>query len=213
MSLVAIIYLMSDPNPKYKMLAWTLVGWCGMQFAEALIWSQDAKNTLLNRLVTLIVIPLVLMMQPLGSLIGSFHDTPWKDSLPEKKTFTKLYSLLVVIVVLVWIFHNVQRYHTIKSDQHHLYWQISSNPVTNFNIIRFLIWGIMIIIPILKYWNGSYVEILIINSVGFAAFIYAINKFDIFGLMNDSASSIWCYYTSYSAILFSALKFFRVLDV
>ena len=58
-SLICIIYLIKSNIPKFQYLGSVLIGWCVMQFAEALIWMTDpTKCTTINRLLTIILIPI-----------------------------------------------------------------------------------------------------------------------------------------------------------
>ena len=96
-SLVAIIYLLSSGIPKFQYLGVVLIGWCAMQFVEGLIWMTDPRKcTLINKLLTIFIIPVVLLLQPLGSVWGSLYIEPWK----ENKEFIINYTLILTIVFL-----------------------------------------------------------------------------------------------------------------
>ena len=75
LSLFAIIYLLTSGIPHFQWIALILVGWCGMQFDELLLWLTNPKKgcTIWNKLITVTLIPLVLILQPLGSLYGSLY--------------------------------------------------------------------------------------------------------------------------------------------
>lgn len=73
-SFIAIVLLMYSNIPHFKWIAFTLVGWCAMQFAELLLWLTNPRKscTTANKIITLTIVPLVLCLQPLGVLLGSF---------------------------------------------------------------------------------------------------------------------------------------------
>ena len=98
----AIFFLYNSNIPKFKWIACALLGWCGMQFAEALLWATNPsadseKCSPLNKLITLTIIPLVLMGQPLGSLWGSLYITPWNKSSSIRKNVLIFYTILKLL--------------------------------------------------------------------------------------------------------------------
>ena len=101
-SLVAIIYLLSSGIPHFKWIACALIGWCSMQFAELLLWLTKPRKecTIWNKIITLTLIPIVLMLQPLGALWGSIYAIPWNKSSPFRKNFMIYYTIFVVLLVL-----------------------------------------------------------------------------------------------------------------
>ena len=91
-SLIAIIYLLTSGIPKFQYLGTVLIGLCGMQFAEALLWmTNPEKCTLTNRLITLILIPIVLALQPLGCVWGSLYLETWE----KNKEFIIFYTIFI----------------------------------------------------------------------------------------------------------------------
>jgi len=43
-SFISIVYLLSSNIPHYQWLAIALIGWCGMQFDELLLWMTDPRK-------------------------------------------------------------------------------------------------------------------------------------------------------------------------
>ena len=88
-SLVAIIVLFTSNVPHFKWIAMILVGWCGMQFAEMLLWLTNPRKscTPMNKLITFTLIPLILLSQPLLAIFGSFFVKPWSKCSQNRRLF------------------------------------------------------------------------------------------------------------------------------
>ena len=103
-SLISIIYLLSSRIPHFQWIAISLIGWCGMQFAELCIWmtnpSTSKKCNIWNKVFTMTLIPLALLLQPLGSLWGSLFVTPWKKSSSFRKKMIIFYSFFILLAIL-----------------------------------------------------------------------------------------------------------------
>jgi len=173
-----------------------VIGWCAMQFAEALLWMTDPKKcTLSNRLITLMLIPFVLALQPLGCVWGSLFFKSWN----ENKNFIIAYTFFVIFLlfmfrhVLVPMLFEYKNCTTITPNGH-LDWttnaSINYNKINIYSVITTFAWCFVIAYPLLKYWNVSRLwHFYIIPLIGL--FI---------GLFTDSVGSIWCYITSYGSI-------------
>lgn len=200
-SAAAIVYLLSSGIPHYKWLGITLIGWCGMQFAEYLLWTTnpDISCTKMNIFITLTLIPLVLILQPVGSMLGSLFVIPWSKSGDMRKTSIVLFVLINIF--LVWYFHlrDIQRNCTIVSQEGHLNWNTTKYyPLDNlepFSVFIYFVWAIIIGLPMLLYWNKSWIFMSLILTMPIFGFIY--------GLNTDSKASLWCYYTSYTSYIAS----------
>ena len=101
MSLFAIIYLLTSNIPHFQWIGIILIGWCGMQFAELLLWLTDPRKgcTMWNKIITMTLIPFALILQPLGSLFGSLYVIPWNKSSDLRKNFIIFYSLFVIYLL------------------------------------------------------------------------------------------------------------------
>ena len=88
-SFVSIVYLLSSNIPHYQWLGILLIGWCGMQFDELLLWLTEPQKecTKTNEIITMTLIPFTLVSQPLFSLWGSLIVFPWKTSSNLRKQF------------------------------------------------------------------------------------------------------------------------------
>jgi len=197
-SFVAIVYLLSSGIPHYQWFAILLLGWRGMQFAEYLLWSTNPRKgcTETNRAITLTLIPLALVLQPLGSLFGSLLVIPWNKSSAFRKQFIVWFSLACIIGVYYFHYYDIYTSCTRETTEGHLYWHTAKfKPEEMYlplNLILYFGWAIAIVMPLLLYWKKSwlFMSLIIIMPV-----VGLIN-----GLRSDSKASIWCYYTSYSSI-------------
>jgi hypothetical protein len=213
-SLIAIIYLLTSGIPKFQYLGVVLIGWCIMQFAEALLWmTYPKKCTLTNKLITLILIPIVLALQPLGPVWGSLFLEPWE----KNKKFIILYTIFIISILFIQR-HIINKYFfkykdcTIITPDGHLDWStsvpsVSSNKFNIFTIFLMIIWCGIIAYPLFKFWNGKRLwPFYIIPLCGL--FI---------GFFTDSPASIWCHITSYGSLsaivlLFLHKRGIKILD-
>lgn len=210
-SLIAIISLLLSGNPNFKWLAIVLIGWCGMQFVEFLLWltnpekmseegpeegpeegHEDNKCSEWNNLISVSLVPLVLILHPLGPLFGSLFVIPWNKSSIFRKYFFFLFSLFIISSI-VYFYDNPNKCTTVTL-QGHLWW--SSNKVdvnTPVGTIILYSWAFLIILPFLLFWDKNFI------IIGLFVFIPLLGLFyDRY--YTDSKGSIWCYYTSYSSI-------------
>ena len=213
LSLVAIIYLLSSGVPHFQWIAIILIGWCGMQFDEFLLWSTNPRKgcTIWNKIITLTLIPIVLMLQPLGSLYGSLYAIPWNKSSDFRKNFIIYYSIFIVLAILLYTFINPYKFCTIVTPRGHLHWGTSKYiEYDTFSYIIYFIWAFLIILPLILFWNINNLPIFLLTITPLFGFVY--------GLYTDGKPSIWCYYTSYSSIvaiillLLYQLKIFDVIN-
>jgi hypothetical protein len=208
-SLFAIIYLLTTNIPHFQWIGITLIGWCGMQFDELLLWLTEPRKgcNIWNKLITMTLIPLVLMLQPLGSLFGSFYVIPWNKSSDFRKNFTIYYSIFIILAVSFAHLYKPEKICTTVTKEGHLYWHTSKNWIktknidTYFSKFIYFLWAFLIILPICIFWNKSYLLpllIVVIPTFGFFT-----------GLTTDSRASIWCHYTSYTSIIASIALFLQ----
>lgn len=192
-SLTAIIILLTSGVPHFQWLGVILIGWCGMQFDELLLWLTDPQKgcTTANKLITLTLIPLVLILQPLGSILGSFFVKPWNECSQTRKLFIVMYSLLIIVCMLYVFFREKQTLCTTVTPDGHLNWWLKKSLHTS-KFLYFL-WAVAIILPLLLLWDASYKLIFIICLLPLFGYYY--------GLKTDSKASIWCYYTSFTSIV------------
>lgn len=194
----AIVYLLSSGIPHYQYLGVLLIGWCGMQFAEYLLWSTNpAKGcTPMNKLITLTLIPFVLVFQPLGSLWGSLFIKPWNESTPQRKQFLVGYSALVTLAISYFTYYKRFKSCTIVTNQYHLHWHTYKYIPKDRSYGYYLLWMVTIVLPVFMYWDKSWVFLVIFILAPLYGYFY--------GWFSDSKASLWCYYTSYTSIIAAA---------
>ena len=211
LSLSAIMYLLSSGVPHFQWIAAILIGWCGMQFDELLLWSTNPRKrcTVWNKIITLTLIPIVLMLQPLGSLFGSLYVIPWNKSSEFRKKFIIYYSIFIVLAVLAVTFINPYKLCTIVTPKGHLHWNTSKHDEYNsYGYAIYFVWAFLITLPLVLFWNINNLPIILLAITPLFGFLY--------GLYTDGKPSIWCYYTSYSsivAIILLALYQLKIFDV
>jgi len=196
-SLVAIIVMLRSNVPHFKWIGLIMVGWCGMQFAELLLWLTNPRKscTPMNKLITLTIIPLVLLSQPLCALLGSFFVKPWSACNDKRKLFIVAYSVVVTFLLLVYFYKDAEKYCTTVTPEGHLHWWLTkfTPKYETDNLIQYYMWLFLISFPIFTLWDISYKAIIAICILPLLGFIY--------GLRTDSKGSIWCHYTSYTSII------------
>jgi hypothetical protein len=200
MSFIAIVYLLSSGIPHFQWIGILLIGWCGMQFAELLLWMTKPRTqcTLWNKIITLTLIPLVLALQPLGSLWGSLYVIPWNKSTDFRKNFILFYSIFIVLAVCWSQFYDISKTCTTVTPQGHLHWNTTPYvKYNNYNYFVYFLWGFMISLPLIMFWNANMIMVLLLILIPLFGFIY--------GIYHDGKPSIWCYYTSYTSIVASVL--------
>lgn len=194
-SLFAIIYLLRSNIPHFQWIAIGLIGWCGMQFAELLLWLTDPRKgcTIWNKIITLTLIPLILVLQPLGFLWGSLYETSWNKSSDIRKKIMIFYSIFIILVVSSCFYYKPYKICTTVSESGYLYWQTSKYGYTISDISFYFVWALLILLPLIVFWRKHYTVILLVLLIPTFGFFT--------GLKTDSRGSIWCYYTSYSSII------------
>jgi len=204
LSLFSIIYLLSSGIPHFQWIGITLIGWCGMQFAELLLWSTNPIKscTLMNKIITLTLIPLVLVMQPLGSLFGSLYVTPWLKSSLFRKRFIIIYSLLICLCIYYNNFYNIFKTCTTVTPKGHLYWGTAPySSYGSYDYFIYFLWCFLIVLPFITFWNKSFLILKLLYIAPLFGFLY--------GLYTDGKPSIWCYYTSYTSFTAIILLFLQ----
>ena len=192
-SLVAIVLMFRSNVPHFKWIGAIMIGWCGMQFAEMLLWLTNPRKscTTMNKLITFTLIPLVLVSQPLSALFGSFFVKPWSACSQNRKLFIVGYSVVAALVLLLHFFGNRVKDCTTVTAEGHLNWWLSN--YTGSKPIAYTLWLIIIALPIFILWDISYKVVVALSIMPAFGFIY--------GLKTDSKGSIWCHYTSYTSII------------
>jgi hypothetical protein len=199
-SLIAVIVLLQSNVTHFKWIALSLVGWCVMQFNELLLWLTNPRKecTDANKFITLVLTPLVILLQSLGTVLGSFFVKPWKECSENRKLFIVVYSLVVTFGLLFLFFRKIEKTCTVVTKSGHLHWLLTKyipSTSTDYDykyLMLYSIWFIVTLIPFLL-WDVSYKIIIVLCIMPIVGFFY--------GLKTDSAASIWCHYSSYTSIV------------
>jgi hypothetical protein len=206
LSLFAIVYLLSSQIPHFKWIGVGLIGWCGMQFAELLLWLTNPRKecTLWNKIITMTLVPIFLILQPLGFLLGSLFVIPWDKSSDMRKKFLILFPLCIILIVSYKFWYKPVKTCTTVTENGHLFWLLTKNSygwiITKYiDTIVYFVYFFLIVLPLLMFWNKKYTIVALITITPLFAFIY--------GLRTDSRGSIWCYYTSFTSIISIAILF------
>lgn len=210
-SLIAIIILFSSNIPHFKWIAMIIVGWCGMQFAELLLWLTNPRKscTMMNKVITVTLIPLVLILQVWGPLFGSFFVKPWPQCSKNRKLFIIFFAIISSLMMIIVNYSKREKYCAVVTNEGHLHWwPWLYSPNKNYKLGYHYLWLLFTVFPVFMLWNVSYKAIITISIIPLLGFFY--------GFTTDSSASIWCYYTSYTAIvsiLVYALYKFKIYNI
>lgn len=206
MSLVSILILLKSNIKNFKFLAFTLIGWCAMQFTEGLLWLTEPRKECsnINKFLTMVFIPATLIMQPLGSVYGYHYVNNFKLNSNEKIIST-IFSLFVIVLMIGWL-NKPYNYSncTVVTNSGHLYWSGKyPGDAWNLKMLPYVdaVLALIIILPILSYFGfnkKNLKESILTYILLFSIPLYGIYK----GLRSDSNASVWCNITSYSSLWF-----------
>lgn len=195
LSFISIIVLFSSNVPHFKWIALILISWCSMQVGELLLWLTNPRKscTPMNKLITLTLIPLILLSQPLLVIFGSFFVKPWSTCSQNRRMLILGYCIIASIVFLYYFFENPTKYCTTVTKQGHLNWLLKNSEDPRYEMpYGYYSWIVVGIGSALLLWDISYKALVALFLIPLIGFIYSLNT--------DSKSSIWCYYSSYSAV-------------
>ena len=195
LAFISIAILFSSNVPHFKWIALMMTGWCSMQVAELLLWLTNPRKscTTINKVITLTLIPLILVSQPILPILGSFFVKPWSQCSQNRRMLIVGYSIAISAVFLYYFFHNPTKYCTIVTPQGHLQWFLKNSENIELEMpYGYHIWVLILAIPAMLLWNISYKALFVVLLFPLFGFIY--------GLTTDAKDSIWCYYSSFSAI-------------
>ena len=192
-SFFAIVYLLSSGQIYYQWLGIVLIGWCGMQFDELLLWLTEprTKCTKWNEIITMTLIPMTLIAQPVFGLWGSLYVLPWSKTSNLRKQFMIFYTLLCTLIIYFIHFYKPDKTCTTVTEDGHLNW--ATTKYVRDTAIFTPLWAIIISLPILLFWKKNYMLLLLLGILPTIGYQY--------GKYTDSQGSIWCYYTSYASII------------
>jgi hypothetical protein len=177
-----------------------------MQFAEMLLWMTNPQDgcSKWNVIISLTLIPLALMLQPLGGMFGSFFVIPWNESSIFRKWFTILFTIITVASISYLHLYKPEEVCTTITPKGHLFW--TKDKINHHNesyyILMHGIWFIYIMLPFLIFWNKSIIFPLLLLLTPVFGFLYGHFK-------SDSRGSIWCFYTSFTSIIATLFLFLK----
>jgi hypothetical protein len=173
-------YLLRRDNPRLKWSGVALMGITAMQWVEGALWLDGpAPDGFVNQLLTIGLIPLALLAQAWGPLLGSLF----------RLAFYLLLLLGLSIVVVARV--KYQPTYTQVTPQGHLNWWSPRNPPV-FSPWAYGLWAIVIGAPFLLWWRPFWQSLLIVSwGWWWATLSY---------LVTDSAASHWCFFVSFYAV-------------
>lgn len=194
-SFASILYLLTSNIPYFQWIGIALLGWCGMQFDELLLWLTNPRKkcTNWNKIITMTLIPFTLLAQVLCPLWGSLFVYPWKKLSQPTKQFMIFSTIIFTIIIYFVHYYKPSRTCTVVSDQGHLNW-ILNDYVHHNNVLPYL-WFILIVMPFLLFWKKRILLPLLLTILPAIGIQY--------GRYTDAQGSVWCYYTSYTSIIAS----------
>ncbi len=194
----AAAYLLRRNHPRLKWGAVALMGITAMQWVEGFLWLDGPRlHGALNQLLTIGLIPLALLAQAWGPLLGSTFDQPVR---PRRWSFFLLLTLGLTFVVVARLIHHPTSSQV--TPQGHLNWWSSQNPPV-FAAWAYGLWAVIIGAPFLLWWRPVWQALLIV-SWGWA---WAVVGF----WLTDSAASYWCFFVVFYAA-FTLIYAFMVTD-
>lgn len=140
------------------------------------------------------LIPTVLILQPVGALLGSLFVIPWSKSSDIRKNFLILYPALIIALVCVKHFYKPEKVCTTVTPGGHLFWRTVNHENSPLDMVQYVIWSTLIMLPLLIFWDKSFAVIVLLCVLPIFGFNYGF-------LTSDSRGSIWCYYTSYTSVI------------
>ena len=194
----AAVYLLRRDHPRLRWSAIALMGITAMQWVEGMLWLDGpAPHGSLNQLLTVGLIPLALLAQPWGPLLGSTFDRPVRG---RRLPFFLLLIAGLTIVVAARVIY--QPTYTQVTPQGHLNWWSPRNPPV-YSPWAYGLWAAVIGAPFLLWWRPFWQGLLIVSW----GWLWAVVSF----LLTDSAASHWCFFVVFYAA-FVLICSFKVRD-
>ncbi len=191
-------YLLRRKDPRLRWSAVALMGITAMQWVEGLLWLDGPMpHGLINQLLTVGLIPLALLAQPWGPLLGSMFELPVR---PRRLSFYLLLITGLTTVVLARVIY--QPTYTQVTPQGHLNWWSPRNPPV-FVPWAYGLWAAVIGAPFLFWWRPFWQSLLIVSW----GWLWALVSF----VLTDSAASHWCFFVSFYSV-FVLFYSFRVKE-
>lgn len=179
-------YLLRRNNPRLRWGAVALMGITAMQWVEGFLWLDGpTPHGAFNQLLTVGLIPLALVAQAWGPLLGSTFALPVR---PRRWPFFVLLVLGLTIVVVARGLY--QPTYTLVTPEGYLNWWSPRNPPV-FSAWAYGLWGAVIGAPFLFWWRPFWQSLLIVSW----GWLWATVSF----ILTDSAATHWCFFVSFYA--------------
>ncbi|MFT4628378.1 MAG: hypothetical protein ACI8PZ_007073 [Myxococcota bacterium] len=183
------VYRKQDPRLKWGAVA--LVGITAMQWVEGLLWMSDPSDCgTIDQLLTVVAIPLALLAQPWGPLIGS----TWAVPTGPRRGLIALLGVSALVMVL-GARANHQPICTAVTPEGYLNWWSPTNP-PEFWLPSYSLWAMVIGAPFLLWWRPRWQAPVIVSW----GWLCATLSF----MYTDSAASNWCFFVSFYALFLFA---------
>ena len=195
LSFISIAVLFSSNVPHFKWIALMMTSWCSMQVAELLLWLTNPRKscTTANKVITLTLIPLILASQPVLAATGSFFVKPWSKCSQNRRMLIVGFCIIFSLIFLYYFFYNPTKYCTIVTKQGHLQWFLKTQEEKGLEMpYGYYSWVVVITACAFLLWDISYKALFVVFILPLIGFMYS--------LTTDAKDSIWCYYSSFSAI-------------
>lgn len=165
-----------------------------MQWAEGFLWLEGpTAGCALNHWLTIALIPLALLSQAWGPLLGSLAALPLRG---RRAPFFLLLFLGLGMVVAARVIY--QPTHTQITPQGHLNWWSGSNPPV-YVPWAYALWAAVIGAPFLLWWRPMWQALLIVSW----GWLCALVSF----FVADNPASYWCFFITYYTVFTLALAF------
>lgn len=194
------VYLHRQDHPRFKWAAVALMGITAMQWVEGLLWLSDPRICgMINMLLTMGLIPVALLAQAWGPLLGSLYEHRFR---PRKFPFLLLLLAGLAFVVAVRLFY--WPVYTQVTPQGYLNWWAPRNPPV-YELWVYSLWAGIIGLPFLLWWRPFWQSLVIVSW----GWLWATLSY----LYTDNAASNWCFFVSfYSLFLFVYALMFPIPD-
>jgi hypothetical protein len=179
-------YVLRRDDPRLKWSAVALIGITSMQWVEGALWLDGpAPGGFVNHVLTVDFIPLALLGQAWGPLLGSTFALPIRQR--RLPFFLLLFAGLAMVVAARLI--DQPAYTQVTPDGHLNWWSPHNPPV--FSPWAYGLWAAVIGAPFLLWWRPFWQALLIVSW----GWLWAIASF----LLTDSAASHWCFFVGFYA--------------
>lgn len=181
------VYLHRRNHPRFKWAALALMGITAMQWVEGMLWLSDPRICgLINMALTVGLIPLALLAQAWGPLLGSMYEFPVG---PRKVRFAfLLFAGLAFVIAVRWAY---QPLYTQVTPQGYLNWWSPQNPPV-YEWWVYSLWAGIIGMPFLLWWRPFWQSLLIVSW----GWLWAALSY----FFTDNAASNWCFFVSFYSL-------------